>query len=132
MSKITQIWREERYFNLGEAQDMLPLVERITREHYQQLIPIQEKLNKMLSNDPRRLPHEREFEQVVSSWKEKMHRLGLSVKGLWVVEFEVGEGHLSWRFPELGIRYFRPRGANQSERIRLAQYIDEQDPDWAL
>jgi hypothetical protein len=131
MSKITQIWREEQYFSLSEAKALLPLVERITNDHYRQLVPVQEKLNMMLSNDPRRLPYERAFEEVVSAWKKKMDRLGLTVKGLWVVEFEVGDGHLNWRFPELKIGYFRPRNADLSQRIRLSKYIEEQDPDWA-
>lgn len=132
MSEISQIWREERYFSLAEAQALLPLVERITAEHYKELIPVQERLNKMLSNDPRRLPHERAFEKVVNAWKEKMHRLGLTVRALWVVEFEVGDGHLNWRFPELNIAYFRPRKADLSQRVRLSRYIEEHDPDWAL
>ena len=121
----------EKLFNLSEAQELLPLVQSITQKHQTELEPIQDRLNKMLSNDPRRNPIEHEYEQVVSKWKAKLEKLGASVKGLWVVEFNVGEGVISWRYPELGLHYFRKNGADLASRAKLVDYIEEYDPDWA-
>jgi hypothetical protein len=50
--------------------------------------------------------------------------------GLWVVEFDVGEGFLSWRWPEIGLNYFRMPDKPLSGRVRLKTYIEETDPDW--
>ena len=127
-----QIVPVEKLFNLTEARDLLPLVLSITQKHQCELEPIQDRLNKMLSNDPRRNPIEREYEQVVSKWKVKIEKLGASVHGLWVVEFNVGEGAISWRYPELGLKYFREKGADKMSRLKLRDYIEECDPDWAL
>ncbi|MBX2848032.1 MAG: DUF2203 domain-containing protein [Acidiferrobacterales bacterium] len=121
----------EKLFNLAEARSLLPLVQSVTEKHRAELTPIQERLSKMLSNDPRRNPIEREYEAVVSMWKAKIEKLGAIVRGLWVVEFNVGEGVLSWRYPELSLNYFRANGDDFASRVKLADYIEEYDPDWS-
>jgi len=121
----------EKLFNLSEAEQLLPLVRTITQKHQRELAPIQMRLNKMLSNDPRRSTIEWEYEQVVSVWRSKIEKLGARVYGLWVVEFGVGEGVLCWRNPELGLNYFRAHGKDFSGRVKLMRYIEENDPDWA-
>jgi len=84
----------------------------------------------MLSNDPRRKMVEDEYQAVVSRWRNKITQLGASVGGLWVVEFNVGEGLLSWKHPELSLAYFCEHGVNPVQRVRLSDYIEEHDPDW--
>lgn len=126
-----EIGSANRLFNLEEARQLLPLVQTLTQKHQQKLAPIQARLNHMLSNDPRRAMKENEFEAIVSKWKAKIEQLGPKVVGLWIVEFEVGEGALCWKSPEVGFLYFRPQGANFSGRVRLKEYIHDRDPDWA-
>jgi len=122
----------EKLFNLSEANDLLPLVKSVTQKHQAELSPIQNRLKKMLSNDPRRNSVEYEYERVVSQWKAKIEKLGASVSGLWIVEFNVGGGVLSWRYPELNLSYFCLDGGRFSDRVKLKDYIEEFDPDWAL
>ena len=120
-----------KLFDLAESQRLLPLVQNITHKHQAELAPIQLRLNKMLSNDPRRNVIELEYEQVVNRWRSKIEKLGASVFGLWVVEFDVGEGLLSWRHPELNISYFRATTNDFASRVKLKDYIETHDPDWA-
>ncbi len=129
---IRDIGSPQKLFNLAEARELLELVKRITERHRQELTPIRYRLDRMLSNDPRRPAIEYEFEAVVERWKIKMEQLGVQASNLWVVEFDVGDGFLSWRYPELGINHFRGYDSPFSERRKLADYIEEQDPDWAL
>lgn len=126
-----EIGQPGKLFNLAEARALLPLVRTITEYHQAELGPIQLRLNKILSNDPRRPVIELEYEQVVSRWRSKVEQLGPQVFGLWVVEFDVGEGVLCWRYPEFSLNYFRAAGKPFSERVKLASYIEETDPDWA-
>ncbi len=125
------ISEKEKLFSLKEAQELLPLISKITKRHHQQLTPIQVRLQKLLANDPRRRVPERDFEAIVSQWKQKVERLGATVTGLWMVEFSLGEGALAWRFPELRLGHFKEHGMSFDERIKLADYIEENDPDWA-
>ena len=125
-----EISAEQKLFNLSEAQALLPVVAKVTRGHSQALAPLQARMDRMLSNDPRRPMLERAFEVEVSLWRGKIERLGATTTSLWVVEFNVGEGALNWRYPELQIAYFRPQQA--TIRKKLADYIEETDPDWAV
>jgi len=121
----------EKLFNLSEAQRLLPIIRSITEKHHSELKPIQARLNLMLSNDPRRQQYEQNYQEIVSRWRTKVEQLGAIVTGLWVVGFDVGAGLLSWKYPELSISYFIERDAKFSERIKLSEYIEETDPDWA-
>ncbi len=124
------ITSQRRLFSLSEAQQLLPLLTKLTSHHYEQLKPVQNRMDRMLSNDPRRAHWEREFEAQVSAWRGKVERLGAKAAALWVVEFDVGEGCLSWKYPELKIAYFRLE--RDTMRRKLSEYIEERDPDWAL
>ena len=120
-----------KLFDFAEASALIPLISKITQRHRLELEPIQQRLNMMLSNDPRRSHVEQRFEQVVSRWKSKIEKLGASVYSLWVVEFDVGDGVLCWRCPELQLAYFRYKGKAFTSRIKVSNYIKEFDPDWA-
>lgn len=126
-----EIGLKDKLFNLNEARELLLLVQTVTKVQEKQLAPVQDRLNKMLSNDPRRKVFERQYEMIVQQWCTKVELLGARVSGLWMVEFDVGEGSLSWRFPELSLNHFRPNGADFSERVKLRDYVEENDPDWA-
>jgi len=126
-----QIGVKNKLFDFAEATELLPLVQAITLTHQTQLSPVQDRLNRMLSNDPRRAMVEQEYQAVVARWKLKIEQLGAAVCGLWKVNFEVGDGALSWRHPELTLRYFIAKGAVFSERVKLTTYIEEHDPDWS-
>ena len=115
----------EKLFNLSEAQALLPLIQSITQKHCEQLEPIQLRLNKMLSNDPRRHLVEFEYQQIVARWRTKVEQLGVVVAGLWIVNFDVGNGFLSWRYPELSVSYFLEKHESFSERVKLLNYIEE-------
>lgn len=126
----TEIGVRDKLFNLSEAKELLPLVQLLTRRQFSKLSPIQERMNKMLANDPRRKAVEQEFEFQVSQWRSKVMQLGVHVSALWTVEFDVGEGSLCWRYPELSLNYFRKHGTEFSERVKLSDYIEECDPEW--
>ena len=128
---FAEIGQKDKLFNIHEAQALLPLVRAVTVNRRDELTPIQERLSKMLANDPRRRVYEADYETVISSWRNKVELLGARVSGLWIVEFDVGGGSLCWRYPELSLNYFRGDGAHFSERVKLKEYISEIDPDWA-
>lgn len=128
---FTEIGLKDKLFNLQEARALLPMIRTVTISQRDELVPIRERLNKMLANDPRRKVFEADYQVVVSNWRNKVELLGARVSGLWTVEFDVGGGSLCWRYPELSLNYFRADGAPFSDRVALQEYISETDPDWA-
>jgi hypothetical protein len=118
-------------FTLAEAQALFPLVRRLTQTAYQELEPVRRSLEAMVPTNPLIQDVERQYEAIVKRWVGKMERLGLVVKGLWLVDFDTGDGYLCWKFPELRIGYYHDYHGGYSSRVPLRQVVEEFDPDWA-
>jgi len=73
---FAEIGQKNKLFNIQEAKTLLPMVRAVTVSHRDELAPIQERLGKMLANDPRRRVYEKDYEAVVSSWRNKVELLG--------------------------------------------------------
>ena len=122
---------EARQFSLSEAEQVLPVLRKITQASAQELSPCQEQMSNLLDCDPRQEPLREHFEQIVRKWISQVQRLGLRVSGLWEVGFDTGDGYLCWRYPELRLAYFRYYAESFSRRRPIAQVIEEQQPEWA-
>jgi len=122
---------DPRIFALDEARELFPLVRRITADAYEELQPVKQRLRNMMSTDPRIVQVEKSYEEIVKRWVSKMERLGLVVQGLWLVDFDTGDGYLCWKYPELKINHFHDYTEGFSDRRNLEDIIEELDPDWA-
>lgn len=132
-SKVVRIGSPDspRYFTLEEANESLQLVKQITAGAYQELNVVKIKLQNFLPNDPRVVMIEKQYEEIVNRWISKMERLGVVVKGLWLVDFDTGDGYLCWKYPEIKIAHYHRYTGGFASRQPLAQVIDENSPDWA-
>lgn len=133
MAKIHQIVARDdpRIFTLSEAEELFPLVRRITQAAHTELEPVRRNLEAMLPTNPQIRSVEREYEAIVKRWVAKMERLGLVVKGLWLVDFDTGDGYLCWKFPELKLAHYHNYHEGFGGRRPLQEVIEELDPDWA-
>lgn len=122
---------DPRVFTLGEARAVFPLVRRITYDSYRELEPLRSQLSTLPPGSPRLYEIEDHYERVVKCWVGKMARLGVVVKGLWLVDFDTGDGYLCWRFPELKLGHYHGYDGDYSSRRPLRDVIEELDPDWA-
>lgn len=125
------VCREPRAFSLAEARALFPLVQRITLAAYKELEPVRRRLEAALPASPEIREIERQYETVVRRWVGKMERLGLVVKGLWLVDFDTGDGYLCWKFPELRIGHYHGYQEDFAGRRPLRDIVEELDPDWA-
>jgi hypothetical protein len=122
---------EPRVFSLSEARALFPTVRNLTQSAYDELDPLRKKLEAMLPTDPALVRVEAEYEAVVKRWVGKMERLGLVIKGLWLVDFDTGDGYLCWKFPELRLGHYHGYDEGFTGRRPIQEVLDEQDPDWA-
>ena len=122
---------DPRVFTLVEAQVLFPLVWKITQTAHHELEPVRRRLELMVPTDPRIHEVERQYEVIVKRWVGKMERLGLVVKGLWLVDFDTGDGYLCWKFPELRIAHYHSYHEGFAGRRPLREVVEEFDPDWA-
>lgn len=42
---------------------------------------------------------------LIQNWQNKVERLGAKPKGLWLADFDYGDGYFCWKFPETKIQY---------------------------
>lgn len=122
---------ETRVFTLAEAEELFPLVRTVTEAAWRELEPVRRKLEAMAPVNPQIHEIERQYEAIVKRWMAKMTRLGLVVKGLWLVDFDTGDGYLCWKFPELKIGQYHAYHEGHTTRRPLREVIEEIDPDWA-
>ena len=123
---------EPRIFTLAEAQALFPLVRSITQAAYAELDPVRRQLALTIPSNPQIHEIEKQYETIVRRWVAKMERLGLVIKGLWLVDFDTGDGYLCWKFPELKLGHYHTYQEGFSGRRPLHEVIEEFDPDWAV
>jgi len=97
---------EGRRFTLTEAADLLPTVKHLTAEAVQQTEGLTRRLQALPDADPGRDRLADAFRDVVDEWASSLGALGVEVKGLWLVDFDNGEGYYCWRYPEESIGHF--------------------------
>lgn len=122
---------DPRVFTLAEAQELFPVVWKLTRTAQRDLEPVRRQLEAMVPANPQIREAEQRYETIVRRWVGKMERLGLVVKGLWLVDFDTGDGYLCWRYPELKIGHYHGYHEGYDGRRPLRQVVEEFDPDWA-
>lgn len=62
---------------------------------------------------------ETELRGVVSRWIREMEALGVSVKGLWLVDFDSGSGCYCWRWPEERLEWYHSHDEGYDDRVRI-------------
>jgi len=97
MAEVFELKRD-KHFTLQEAKSLLPVVKRITQEAVDQVEAL-----KKTSNQPY---YEQELSQIVVRWSQKILKLGCEPKGLWLVDFDNGNGYYCWHHPEEDVEFF--------------------------
>ena len=120
-----------RMFSLNEAEELMPMIIKLTQRAVDELAPVQQTIATMLVSDPRLAEVEQRYEFIVRHWVGKMNRLGALVKDLWRVDFDTGDGYLSWKYPEITLSHYYSYNQEFSARQPLSELVSEFDPDWA-
>ncbi len=119
MEKVIEINRR-KIFSIEEANEILPVVLRITMAASQKVQALIDRLDKFDSKDEKRvLEVEEEINSMINAWQAKIEKLGAYPKGLWIADFDNGDGYLCWKYPETEIQFFHRYDQGFSGRIKL-------------
>ena len=93
-------------FTLEEARSLLPRVKEITQHSYAIVEELQEQLESTAEpREVRRL--EAGVNDALQKWAAAMQDLGVEVKGLWLADFDSGDGYYyCWQLGEEDIEHF--------------------------
>ena len=98
--------RGSRTFTLAEAQAMLGEVRETTEQAVREAERLSDELQRLSRSDPAHAHALRQLEAVVQGWARRIQKMGIVANGLWLVDFDNGEGYYCWKYPEPAIRHY--------------------------
>lgn len=108
-------------FSLEEARQILPIVRRITQEFSSKVELLIARLETIQLNQTETIcALEKQVNEMIQAWNDKIRKLGAEPKGLWVVDFNSGEGYYCWKHPETDILYWHSYEDGYTGRKPLA------------
>lgn len=120
-SDVIQI-RRSTGFSLKEAQEILPLVKRVTDEHRVSVEGMISRLELISSQNTALIDQlEAAINSEIKSWQDKIRKLGGVPKGLWLVDFDSGSGYFCWKYPEDNILYWHSYADGFTKRRPVLQ-----------
>ena len=65
------------------------------------------------------IPIEEQINGLIKDWHAKIRKLGAEPKGLWVVDFDCGEGYFCWKYPESSVSHWHSYDTSYKDRVLL-------------
>lgn len=97
----------QKVFTLESASELLPLIYRLTEETNKEVKELSAALDGTIDKrSDRAVDMQEKIDQLVVRWHNKLERLGVRPKGVWLADFDNGTGYFCWKFPETKIMYY--------------------------
>jgi hypothetical protein len=108
-----------RIFTYDEALSTFPLVRDLTAAAVRQIEALAGSLGSGEEPGSRREDLTEAQERIVHAWTREVVAIGCEVKGIWLVDWDSGDGYYCWRFPEPSISHFHTYEEGFAGRIPL-------------
>ena len=112
--------RSRRHFSYEEALALFPVVRDRTDAAVRQIEAL---VNQVQSRDEMELRKEElesAYRSIVERWTEEIESLGCEVKGVWLVDWDSGDGYYCWRYPEPTLAHFHGYEVGFAGRVPVA------------
>jgi hypothetical protein len=76
-------------------------------------------LNSLAEDDPEHATLTEALRDVVNGWAADLRALGLEAKGLWLVDFDNGDGYYCWCYPEAAISHYHAYEEGFAGRVKI-------------
>jgi hypothetical protein len=93
-------------FSLDQARALLPQVKLLTADAVLRAEALSAELQRLSEADPAHAPLAAALRDIIDGWVSAIQALGLEAKGLWLVDFDNGEGYYCWKYPEPSVSHY--------------------------
>ena len=111
--------KKRKQFTLGDAQQLLPTVCQRTADAVERAERLSKTLDDLPVSDPRRTEMLTHLDEICAVWTREMDTLGVVVKGLWLVDFDNGDGYYCWKHPETAVNHYHGYDDGFSGRMKI-------------
>lgn len=111
--------QERPIFSLDEARELLPRVKHVTADAVRRAESLAAQLHGVAENDPEHAALSAALQDVVDGWATDLRSLGAEPKGLWLVDFDNGDGYYCWRYPEPAITHYHGYADGFAGRMKI-------------
>jgi hypothetical protein len=108
-----------RRFSLEDASALLPTVREVTDGAVRACERVVRRMDKLSPDDPAHARLGASLSGIVERWAAEVEAHGAEVKGLWLVDFDNGEGYYCWRHPEPHITHYHGYDEGFAGRISI-------------
>ncbi len=96
----------DRLFTYREALETFPRVHELTETAARRVEAIYRQLSDLEADARLAEQVEIEANEVIEAWAAEVMAIGCLVKGLWLVDWDSGDGYYCWRYPEETLGHF--------------------------
>jgi hypothetical protein len=106
-------------FSYEEALDTFPQVRDLTAAAARQVESLFNQPQSHEEMERRRDELESAANDIIQAWAAEISSIGCLVKGLWLVDWDSGDGYYCWRYPEESIAHFHSYDDGFSGRMPI-------------
>ncbi|AAN47976.2 DUF2203 domain-containing protein [Leptospira interrogans] len=96
---------ERKLWTYQEARKILPIVKEITEKYYSYVSELAVQLRDKILPENEMENKEEEIRKLILEWSSKIQEFGIEVKGLWLIDFDNGNGYYCWHLGEEDLLY---------------------------
>ena len=107
-----------RIFTYDEALSLFPVVRDRTASAVRELEALAGE-NASHEAEDEREEFEAASREVIARWAAEIGELGCQIKGLWLVDWDAGDGYYCWKYPEPALAHFHGHDEGFAGRIPI-------------
>lgn len=111
--------KSSRLFTYDEALATFPAVRDLTAAAVRRVESLINPIQSREEMEQRQEEIEEAYRLVIQAWSEEIRELGCEVKGLWLVDWDSGDGYYCWQYPEQVLAHFHGYEDGYSGRMQI-------------
>ncbi len=109
--------KSTRTWSYDEALSTFPVVRDLTAAAVKQIEGVARELSITDEGQEKREELEAARQQIVEQWTQEIESLGCEVKGLWLVDWDSGDGYFCWQYPEPSVAHYHDYESGFAGRV---------------